>query len=335
MPWTKEDRSFKTLVNRRTTSSAKSYYEEVGDNTINVGFAEIWTDDINSSPAQAVIDGVAEQHTLFTLTEDISVGSQQSYYAYESGNRLKDWISDKYGIGYVIHLYQNTGAEIFPTDLSQWFFDYQTGILTFNGSVSGFTKPFKISGYRYIGGKGSSGIPLATDSTAGRVYIAGNNVPIPLYQPTAIRTDDSRIWSWDPTGVHGITGDATIGGDATVVGTALVSRLIIDSMQFPTSDGGAGQIIKTDGSGSLAWYSGSSVLINKERYEVYDVTSSAPTAFYLGSVPVNTYAVRMTPIGGIELTNSIDFSVSDNTVTYGGSPSFESGDKILFKYTAI
>jgi hypothetical protein len=228
MPWTKEDRSFKTLINRRTTSSGKAWYEELGDNTINVHSDEIW-----ASPSQAVIDGVAELRTLFTLTEDVSVGSQQCYYAYESGNRLKEWISDKYGLGYAIHLYQNTGAEIFPTDVSTWFFDYQTGILTFNASTAGFSKPFKITGYRYIGSKGGGG----------------------------------------------------------------------------TISGG-------------------------EVYDIVDATANGQTAFPLSQAPINPYAVRMVPQGGIELVNSLDFTVSGQSVIWldGTSSPFETSDKILFTY---
>ena len=155
MAWSTTDRAFKTLISKRTTSSGKAFYEEIGDNTINVSIDEVWSSTISSTPSQAVIDGVAELRTLFTLTEDTSVGSQQSYYAYDSV-RLKDWISDKYGTDYAVKLYQNNGTQIFPTDPSTWFFDYQTGILTFNGSTASFSKPFKITAYRYIGSKGSS-----------------------------------------------------------------------------------------------------------------------------------------------------------------------------------
>ena len=173
MPWTKEDRSYKTLINRRTTDSiGKQYYNEYGDFTINVHSDEIWMDNIDSVPATTVSAGIAELRTLFTLTWDNSVPNYQCYYAYESGNRLKDWISTKYGDGYLVRLYDNNNAEIFPTDTCQWFFDYQTGILTFNGSTVAFSKPFKISGYRYIGtkggGSGTSGTSgIGVDGTSG------------------------------------------------------------------------------------------------------------------------------------------------------------------------
>jgi len=235
VPWTKEDRSFKTLINRRTSSSGKAWYEEFGDRTINIHNEEIWAESIDSIPAQALIDGVAELRTLFTLTEDTSVGNQQYYYAQESEVRLKDWISDKYGSNYAIQLFENSGVQIFPTNPSQWFFDYQTGILTFNGSTASFSKPFKVTGYRYIGTKGGAG------------------------------------------------------------------------------------------GGSVA---------GKEAYEFVDTTANGQHIFSLSVTPVNSYSVRMVPQGGIELFNSIDYTVAGQTITLlDGTPSlFEIGDRILFKY---
>jgi len=166
MAWTSGDKSFKTLINRRATSSSKASYEEIGDRTLNIHLDEVWIQGIPSDPAQAVINGVAEQRTLFTLTEDVTVGSHQCYYADVTGTRLGDWISDKYGTGYAIHLYQSTNVEIFPTDSSGWIFDYTTGILTLN-STTGLSLPLKISGYRYIGTKGVTGIVGITGSGGG------------------------------------------------------------------------------------------------------------------------------------------------------------------------
>lgn len=157
MATNKEDRSFKTLINKRTTSEDKRAFEEFGDNTINVHHSEIWVDSVPyNNPSQGVTLGNVEQRTLFALTQDTSVPNSQGWYAF-SGSRLKDWISDKYGALYAAKLYDGSDNEIFPTDASDWFFDYQTGILTFSGSTAGHTKPYKITGYRYVGAKGISG----------------------------------------------------------------------------------------------------------------------------------------------------------------------------------
>jgi hypothetical protein len=382
MPWTKEDRSFKILVSRRTTSSNKAYYEEYGDNTINVHLDTVWSQSISSDPATAVSQGVAEQKTLLTLTEDVSVGSQQSYYAQVDGTRLKDWISDKYGDDYKIHLYQNSGSEIFPTDVSQWFFDNPTGILTFDADTGSFTKPFKVSGYRYIGQKGAvSAIPFATDTTGGKVYIANNN-QTPTLSPTALRADDSRVLRWDPTnlGTHFFIGDASVARDATIghnlyvdstvrIGTLSLTKnsltstetfrfmapdatatgslritnnmtvdgtMVIGPLTMPTYDGTSEQILKTDGTGRLSWTNkptSTDLLSGKEITEIYDVSTSSPATFYLNYIPMNSSSVRMIPEGGIELVNSVDFSMSLNVVSYiAPAPTFEIGDRIIFEY---
>ena len=324
MPWTSTDRAFKILINRRVTSSGKQYYEEIGDNTINVHIDEVWAQTVSVDPTAAVIAGVAEARTLLTMTEDVSVGSQQAYYAF-SGSRLKDWISGKYGSDYEVKLYQNNGTQIFPTDPCGWFFDYPTGILTFSATTAAFTKPFKITGYRYIGTKGAgTSVPLATDTTAGRVYIGGNNTYPTLY-PTALRSDDSRVLHWSSAGVgtHGFLGDATVARDATVGGNLYaVGGFRVGQLVFPIVDGTAGYVLTTNGAGQM-YFSQGGTLAGKEIYQVYDVTTSAPTLFPLSYAPLNPNSLRMFPDGGVEFTNMQDFTVSGMAVSYlAGSPCF-------------
>ena len=212
MPWNKEDRSFKTLINRRTTSEDKAYYEEFGDNTINVHLDEVWTQSVSSDTSAAITAGVAEQRTLLTLTEDITVGSQQAYYADESGARLKNWISEKYGSDYRVHLYENDNSEIFPTDPSEWFFDYQTGILTFNGSTAAFSKPFKITAYRYIGEMGATGIRGLT-GVAGDTGTPGSQGTTGLPGVTGLQGVTGIQGVDGQTGLQGITGIQGIDGE--------------------------------------------------------------------------------------------------------------------------
>lgn len=162
MPWTKEDRAFKILINKRVTSSGKSYYEEFGDNTLDISFSEIKTQlTPYNDPAQGIIDKVVKSYSMFMLTEDDSVlPAQTCYYAYDPADtsrngdsRLKNWISDKYGKLYTLKLYDNAENEITPTACN-WFFDYTTGILTFDGAIPNYPKPFKVKGYRYVGAMG-------------------------------------------------------------------------------------------------------------------------------------------------------------------------------------
>jgi hypothetical protein len=157
------DLAFKILVNRNITDSAKKYYEEFGDNTININSGEIWsfTPTFND-PTTAVSLSIAQKYgtelSPYILTEDVTVPNQQSWYTGPSfSSRLKNWISPKYGDAYRVKLYDGNNVEIPQTDSSGWFFNYPTGVLIFSGSTTDFVKPFKIVGHRYVGTFGAGG----------------------------------------------------------------------------------------------------------------------------------------------------------------------------------
>jgi len=102
MTWTKEDRSFKTLLGRETTDSAgKKFYNEFGANTINVHADNVWSETIpTNNPSGAVTAGVASAETLHVLTEDTSVPNSQSWKSSYQG-----WISTKYGDNFTIRVF--------------------------------------------------------------------------------------------------------------------------------------------------------------------------------------------------------------------------------------
>lgn len=183
MSWTISDFNFKKLLNKRVTSSTKRSYEEIGDYTLNVHADEIWSETIPGTPPLTTTS-VVEVNTLLTLNEDTTVAGRQSYYATDGlGNRLKDWISDKYDNDptstYAIKLYDQDDNEIPATDPSNWLFDYSTGILVLQNTHSS-AFGFKISGYRYIGVKGVG---------AGSVAGSGTIDYIPLWSASSTLTD--------------------------------------------------------------------------------------------------------------------------------------------------
>jgi hypothetical protein len=180
MAWSTTDYTFKKILNKRSTDNTKRVSEEIGDYTQNIHFSEIWSENI-TWPPPAASDSVVEKYTKLELTRDTSVSNGQCWFAtsditypYDESLRLKKWISDKFNedntATYSIRLFQGdpgsalNDVEIYFNDQSNWVFDYQTGILTFQSSTlsTGTTttqsgKVFKISGYRYIGLMGVAG----------------------------------------------------------------------------------------------------------------------------------------------------------------------------------
>jgi len=176
MSWTQTDLTFKKLFNKRVTSSTKRIYEEVGDYTVSIHADEIWAETIPGTPPGSTT-AVVEVKTLFSLTRDTTVSGEQAWYAVDGlGNRLKDWISDKYdggaGSSYAVMLFDQDDNQIPATDPSNWLFDYQTGILILQNTHASATG-FKITGYRYVGAKGVAGASGVVDGSG-----TANNLPL-------------------------------------------------------------------------------------------------------------------------------------------------------------
>jgi hypothetical protein len=183
MSWTQQDTSFKKLQNKRiTTSTGKGINEEKGASTLELYLPDVKTEIIPGTPPGATTDVLYYTGAIGqTLVVDTSVPANLTWFATSGyGNtttandgsqssedaRLMGWISDKYdafgtvsGAGYEIKLYDKNSNLITKTDPSDWLFDYQTGILTFNNASTAYgavatSGPFRIVGYRYIGKKG-------------------------------------------------------------------------------------------------------------------------------------------------------------------------------------
>ena len=189
MPWTQTDTSFKKLSNKRiTTSVGKGLPEEKGASTLELYLPDIKTGLIPGTG----FAGYGVSGNLFyhgptaafgqTLAVDTSVPGNLTWFATSGygnttvandgtaeseGQRLGDWISDKYdafgtvpGAGYEVKVFDKNNNLITKSDNSNWLFDYQTGILVFNNDATSISTlistsgPFKIVGWRYIGPKG-------------------------------------------------------------------------------------------------------------------------------------------------------------------------------------
>ena len=255
MPWTQTDTSFKKLSNKRiTTSVGKGLPEEKGASTLELYLPDIKTGLIPGTG----FAGYGVSGNLFyhgptaalgqTLAVDTSVPGNLTWFATtgwgnttaandgtagSEGQRLGDWISDKYdafgtvpGAGYEIKVYDRNDTLITKSDDSNWLFDYQTGILIFNNnrttaglgiSTSG---PFKIVGWRYVGPKGI--IPASygglgyTSYNLGDLIVGAGSTFITLPVGT-----NNYILSADSSTSSGLRWVANSGGGGTGTGTSV------------------------------------------------------------------------------------------------------------------
>lgn len=151
----KLDLAFKKLgFGVQSTSVNKAGYEEAIASPVPTYNMNIWAEAASiPSPASAVTN-IVELVESEVLTEDVTVANKVVWL---SSN--KDFIPASFDAGYVVKVYDSRDIQVFPGS-TNYFFDYTSGTLVFpNGSSSfiGFTPPFKITAYKYIGKKGIEG----------------------------------------------------------------------------------------------------------------------------------------------------------------------------------
>ena len=171
-----------SVKNKPNTSSLLSWYEENGDLKKRVDFSSIWLD-ADYIPLEAP---VLENGQDFKITLNNSKISILRYYQnaplykLEGTNNsfkndlLIDSIESSYGTGYAVRLFDAFGDEI-PFGLNKWVADPGSGIVTFiDGIPEGYTQPYFVTFYKYVGRRGSDGI-ITSD---------GKTTMLPGYQPT-------------------------------------------------------------------------------------------------------------------------------------------------------
>jgi hypothetical protein len=168
MPLNKEDLSFKTLINKEFSTPSRFFFQENTVSTLDINDDEVYSENISSTPATAVSDGVARVLTEFKLTPDPSFPTSVWYVVSGSGFTpgvsvlpsfatsasfyQRNFISDKYGASYAVVLKDNLGNQIFPTDAIGWIFQYKTGILAIADPGSGsYATPYNVTVYQYTG----------------------------------------------------------------------------------------------------------------------------------------------------------------------------------------
>ncbi len=227
MSWSKEDISFKKLSSKRVTWTTNKVFEEIGARSLDIHNTDIKSDTIPSIPPGAGVTGLLDYYdylggTGLTLVKDLTVSDELTYFATifnGAGNeafanqlvgagatgRLFNWVSDKYdqlglspSLGYEIKLYDKDGNQITKTDPSDWYFDYQTGILIFttnyqSAAVTKAKAPYYITGYRYVGG---FGITAGTGGTGSGSVGTGVTDGIAYYtSANDITSSSSLTWN--------------------------------------------------------------------------------------------------------------------------------------------
>ena len=126
-------------------------------------------------------DGSGSWSATVECTEDLTAPDNQTWKT-----NLTGWIPTQFGDAYLVKVYvansgvnnpQTVGTQLFQAGSGNddtWFFDYQAGILNFNGSnipsqiTGGITgKSIYIVGYRYVGTFGVGG-------GSGNAVLSGN-----------------------------------------------------------------------------------------------------------------------------------------------------------------
>lgn len=271
MSWNQTDTSFKILNNKRATDSGKLILNEKGDFTLNVHASEIWLDAIPGTPPSATTS-VVQVYSQLALLQDTSVPNGASCFATtntdivagqnDESSRLKSWISDKFNGGtgtYSATVYDGSNRLLSVADPSGYYFNYQTGVLTFQnantayGSVAS-TGPFKVTGYRYVGRRGvGNGTVTSVASGAG---LSGG----PITASGTLAVDQSYAFAW--TGPQSFAADSLMTGNLVFTPSAGKFGLRAANLaSLPTADASTvGGIVWDAASGDLKVSNGSAWL---------------------------------------------------------------------------
>jgi len=161
----------------------------------------IWTQsgDIPTSPpanttslVQVYKDGGGAGYTpTVQCTEDLTAPDNQTWKT-----NLTNWIPTQFGDNDLVHVYagptglsnpQTAGTKLFGAGSGSddtWFFDYQSGVLNFNGATiptaigTGTANTIYVVGYRYVGEFGVDTTFIANGTSNVSVVSSGGNVSI-------------------------------------------------------------------------------------------------------------------------------------------------------------
>ena len=224
----------------------------------------IWmqSDQITSSPpgsTNSIIEvykdgGGGGYSPTVECTEDLTSPDNQTW-----NTNLSNWVPTQFGDNYLVQVYvansgisnpQSAGTKLFQSGSGTddtWFFDYQAGVLNFNGAVipsqivSPITgKSIYIVGYRYVGLIG-----VTNSSTNITVQDEGSNI----VATTTINFTGSAVTVTNVSGVATVAITGGSGGSSNIAnGTSNVSISTVNG-NITTSVAGNANIMIATGTG--------------------------------------------------------------------------------------
>jgi len=228
---------------------------------------------------------------------------------------LENWIPPQFGSTYLVNVYvdstgasspQTTGTKLFQTgsgDNDEWFFDYQSGVLNFNGTnipsqiATGVTgKSIYVSGAKYIGTFGVSG-----SEVLGNLAVANTTIT------STLASGNIRL---SPTNSQEVIIDTTSGLVMPTGNTA----------QRP-SPADAGTVRFNSETGILEIYNGSDWGgIAGGGIQAQELNGDGSTTdFTLDDEPVNAASLLVAINGVVQLPDTA-YTVSGNTITFAQAP---------------
>jgi len=172
------------------SGTKKAPTEESKPSPLVVPGTSIWSDStlVPSTPPTSNTSyvGIYTAANAFQLTHDNTVAGNRTFIARSTfGNQSAsisgDWIDPSFGADYAVQVYKGDpdsgGVSLSPTgsgNSDEWFFDYSSGILNFNGTnvPSGITTTnVYLIGYKYTGAKGAR--PAAGIATFSTLDVSG------------------------------------------------------------------------------------------------------------------------------------------------------------------
>lgn len=195
---TKVDYTFKDFANKARSSNNVAYYEETIQRVRTLHSSKVWTESIPVEPPSTSTNVVKKFYPTdeggdgwIVMTMDRAVSNGLKWVAlpthqvnWSSGSAdvsvvMNNFIPPTYGKKYIVKVYKGNNSIIPELDTVDYFFDYETGILIFNGvtsmSETGLSEAtsIKIKVYQYVGKNLSNSMPSSSNWAMKRGELTG------------------------------------------------------------------------------------------------------------------------------------------------------------------